>query len=86
VDEADPLVGVANFDSAGGAFAFVCCLCAWWIFMYGPFARLIPPVETDSTPLPHSALMLASNNFPFTLPLGDLSGFLAPKVRDRREE
>ncbi|KAJ9128184.1 hypothetical protein QFC24_000476 [Naganishia onofrii] len=28
------------------------------------------------------ALMLASNNFPFTLPLGDLSGFLAPKARE----
>ncbi|GHJ85502.1 hypothetical protein NliqN6_1904 [Naganishia liquefaciens] len=50
--------------TAGGAFAFVCCLCAWWIFI---------------------ALMLASNNFPFTLPLGDLSGFLAPKPRERRD-
>ncbi|KAI5450818.1 hypothetical protein NCC49_002824 [Naganishia albida] len=50
---------------AGGAFAFVCCLCAWWIFI---------------------ALMLASNNFPFTLPLGDLSGFLAPRPREKQNE
>lgn len=33
------------FDRAGGAFAFICCLCAWWIFMYVSRDCLHPDVR-----------------------------------------
>lgn len=45
----------AKCQEAAGAFAFVTCLCGWYIFL---------------------AIMLASVDFPFSLPLFDLSGLV----------
>ncbi|KAF1843367.1 uncharacterized protein K460DRAFT_357103 [Cucurbitaria berberidis CBS 394.84] len=44
-----------RLQEAAGAFAFVTCLCGWYIFL---------------------AIMLASVDFPFDLPLVDLSGVI----------
>ncbi|KAG8528426.1 uncharacterized protein KY384_007344 [Bacidia gigantensis] len=45
----------ANLTVAGGAFAFVTCMCGWYLLL---------------------AIMLGSLDFPFSLPVGDLSRFI----------
>ncbi|KAL9079285.1 MAG: hypothetical protein Q9157_001808 [Trypethelium eluteriae] len=54
--------------TAGGAFAFVTCICGWWIFF---------------------AIMLAALDFPFQLPVGDLSHIIkgaSDKAREKDKE
>ncbi|KAF1361041.1 hypothetical protein EJ07DRAFT_164643 [Lizonia empirigonia] len=55
----------AKCQEAAGAFAFVTCICGWYIFF---------------------AIMLASVDFPFSLPIVDLSGVVRGAGEKRKVE